>query len=568
MFRLNLMVVFCSWVVLTAAFLDARGEGRQEAGSKPGAGEAEKPNVGSRKAILRGLDMKVTLQVMDRRLSDVVQQLGKPAGITVLIDNRALDSVGLDADKVKITRHLEGISLRSTLNLILRELELTWTIRDGALVVTTYEEVEAQMRTEIINVADIIEALHGDYDTLVEVITTSVEPESWDEVGGPGSVEPYRGTLIVSQTQEVLEVIKSLLETLRAARKMAHADKAPPVVSLQTLGAAHQPGQAEAAIEAALDKPWKLEFENTPLSDAAAAIDKAFEITTVIDVRALDTVGLGADTPISFSARNLTLRQALRHMLRDLELTFLIQDEVLQITTEIGCESNHIRVYPVLDLLSEVRAEDELELNPQEFGFESLIEAITATIDVETWADVGGPGTITEVEGLGVLVVSQTLQVHENVEKLFTDLRKVIAQRPPVEAKNDKDAPKRLAIYLLNVPVGNPPQAGNGGVAPGGVFGQAGNLAGGQQRLDAVTADEFLEIVQELIEPNSWKDDGVYAKAIAGRLIVRHNEAVHRKISRLGMRLRILGFQEVLPGPRGGGFGRGGLGGGQGGGFF
>ena len=110
MFRLNLMVVFCSWVVLTAASSDARGQERQEAGSKPSGGEAEKPKVGSREAILRGLDKKVTLQVMDRRLSDVVQQLGKPAGITVLIDHRALDTVGLNADKIKITRHLEGIS--------------------------------------------------------------------------------------------------------------------------------------------------------------------------------------------------------------------------------------------------------------------------------------------------------------------------------------------------------------------------------------------------------------------------------------------------------------------------
>ena len=49
--------------------------------------------------------------------------------------------------------------------------------------------------------------------------------------------------------------------------------------------------------------------------------------------------------------------------------TSFIQDEVLQITTlEADYANPNIRVYPVLDLLSEVRAEDELELNPAVFG--------------------------------------------------------------------------------------------------------------------------------------------------------------------------------------------------------
>jgi len=59
--------------------------------------------------------------------------------------------------------------------------------------------------------------LEPDFDALIELITTTVEPTSWDEVGGPGSVKEFEGnlSLVISQTQEVHEQIADLLEQLR-----------------------------------------------------------------------------------------------------------------------------------------------------------------------------------------------------------------------------------------------------------------------------------------------------------------------------------------------------------------
>ncbi len=56
-----------------------------------------------------------------------------------------------------------------------------------------------------------------DFDTLIELITSTVAPESWDEVGGPGTLAQYDGnlSLVVSNTQEVHEQIVGLLEQLR-----------------------------------------------------------------------------------------------------------------------------------------------------------------------------------------------------------------------------------------------------------------------------------------------------------------------------------------------------------------
>ncbi|MCA9174758.1 MAG: hypothetical protein KDB14_09770 [Planctomycetales bacterium] len=57
----------------------------------------------------------------------------------------------------------------------------------------------------------------ADFDTLIELITTTIAPDSWDEVGGPGAIEafPTNLSLVVSQTQDVHEQISDLLDQLR-----------------------------------------------------------------------------------------------------------------------------------------------------------------------------------------------------------------------------------------------------------------------------------------------------------------------------------------------------------------
>ena len=57
----------------------------------------------------------------------------------------------------------------------------------------------------------------ADFDSLMELITSTIQPTSWDEVGGPGSIAEFATnlSLVISQTQEVHEQIVDLLEQLR-----------------------------------------------------------------------------------------------------------------------------------------------------------------------------------------------------------------------------------------------------------------------------------------------------------------------------------------------------------------
>jgi len=59
--------------------------------------------------------------------------------------------------------------------------------------------------------------LEADFDSLIELITSAVSPETWDQVGGTGSIAPVDSSLslVISQTEEVHEEIVDLLEQLR-----------------------------------------------------------------------------------------------------------------------------------------------------------------------------------------------------------------------------------------------------------------------------------------------------------------------------------------------------------------
>ena len=59
-----------------------------------------------------------------------------------------------------------------------------------------------------------------DFDSLIDVITSTVRPTSWEDVGGPGSLRPDepKMALVVSQTQANQDAVLDLLTLLRRSR--------------------------------------------------------------------------------------------------------------------------------------------------------------------------------------------------------------------------------------------------------------------------------------------------------------------------------------------------------------
>ncbi len=110
---------------------------------------------------------------------------------------------------------------------------------------------------------------------------------------------------------------------------------------------------SENKIRATLDQETSLEFIETPLQDVVDYLKDRHNIEIQVDHRALESQGLGSDTPITRNLKGITFGSALRLMLSDLGLTYVIADEVLMITSPEEAEKHlEIRLYNVGELLA------------------------------------------------------------------------------------------------------------------------------------------------------------------------------------------------------------------------
>jgi hypothetical protein len=91
---------------------------------------------------------------------------------------------------------------------------------------------------------------------------------------------------------------------------------------------------SEARIHAALDKPADIQFVETPLKDAIDFLAAEHGIPMVLNAKNLEEAGMTMDTPVTKNLSGLTLRSTLNLLLDELELTYVIQNGVLMITTE------------------------------------------------------------------------------------------------------------------------------------------------------------------------------------------------------------------------------------------
>ncbi len=201
--------------------------------SEPGP-EADGASAAVKK-IEAALQTTAELEFIETPLADVMDAIQEMHKINVEIDQRALDDVGVPSD-VPVTKSLAGISLASALNLMLREMDLTWTIQDEVLLITTPEVEETLLITRLYEVGDLVVCRDesgdewADYDSLIEVLTTTVKPESWEDVGGPASVAaaPLGAEMLaIAHTYRMHSRIEQLLEEMRAIAREKGGE--PPV---------------------------------------------------------------------------------------------------------------------------------------------------------------------------------------------------------------------------------------------------------------------------------------------------------------------------------------------------
>ncbi|HVW36545.1 MAG TPA: hypothetical protein VHB99_04540, partial [Pirellulales bacterium] len=194
--------------------------------------EADPCPCGHEAQIAGALREKCDFEFARIPLVDALNWLAERRQVQLSFDHKALADEGVRLD-APVTCSAKGLSYQAALELLLDERKLTYVIRHEVLLITTKTEAENILITKVYPVFDLVASppngsgnrTEFDFDSLIENITTAIEPTSWDEVGGPGAIQSFTNSaaLVISQRPEIHDEIA---EYLKAHREVAKAQNA------------------------------------------------------------------------------------------------------------------------------------------------------------------------------------------------------------------------------------------------------------------------------------------------------------------------------------------------------
>ncbi len=477
---------------------------------------------------------KVEIDVIDTRLRDALQVVSEQIEVPIRIDQRALDDNGQDAE-TEVTLRTPKVAADTLLPILLKEVRLTYRIDTTGVVVTTWEAAESNLVRRVYPVSDLIhQGPQSDPGYLMEVITSTVEPSQWEQLGGPAVITHFQNNLIVDCVEKTHKKVESLLARLREVKNLSND-------SYSTAALYAFPEDSKAAdIEAKMNSVRvPTEFIDLPLEEVLAFLSDTSEIPIVLDKRSLAEIGISPDQPIDLAVKDLTLKQAFAVLAEQQDLSWYVVGGMIIVTTHEEAERElEIRLYPVRDLvwhglnirdpalrtqlwqltrtspdgLIKPLGRTDLKKTdlPQMPDFDNLVQTITSTLQPSSWEELGGPGSITNYPLCDCLVVQQTREVHEKLAELLYQIR---SQSESVDREQLADKIKQISQDILTVRY-TPYQVTGTNVD--------------------FNRDDFQSIgaqVKQLIEPDSWGDKDHFVIATQGGLIVRQERDAHEKIA-------------------------------------
>ncbi len=388
------------------------------------------------------LARKVTVEFDEVSLREIGEWIQENQGIPVVLDRVALTDVGIPAGE-PITDHLDDEPLYLLLNR-LSSLELDWFVSDNVLQITTAEVAEESLSTESYNVQDLLDQGISP-DALIETINASTEGP-WEDVDGIGGVLEWLGNvLFIRTTAQQHREIRGLFSALRDHGKATWTYDPP----------------SHAKLREKLQQAVSADFDETPLFLAIRDLAGQAQADIRLRTAALQDVGVHKREPVSLKLADRKLGTVLRVLLSNLELTWMLQDGVMWIT-------------------STEEAEDHLQTVVLDVGDLCSNEAETAELADAVMDQTEGPWE--DVDGIGgrivfplpkTMVVRQTEQVLAEMKQLLETYRRALATSKP--RKQETIDPEEVITHYY--------------------------------RLDADIANDLAGILPQLVQPETWAEN-------------------------------------------------------------
>ncbi len=206
--------------------------------------------------------------------------------------------------------------------------------------------------------------------------------------------------------------------------------------------AAPQP-TADSTVQKALAEPAELDFDQTSLKDVLEAIGIRHRINIILDEKSFNDASIPFETPITINVKGVSLRSALRLMLQQHDLNYLLDDgadNVLIITTDACRAKEHldVRLFDVHELTPPPN--EYLLADPE---YDEIVEVITGTIAPQTWTSAGGAGSVAPFGDM--LVVAQTDEVQAMIPPLLAALETARKQQQPAAKDSARAIPAASA---------------------------------------------------------------------------------------------------------------------------
>lgn len=163
------------------------------------------------------LDDETEMEFIETPLQDVVEYVSDLHGIPVLIDESALEEVGITTD-APITFQSRSATLKSSLTNMLQPMKLDLLVGNDVLKITSQKQAAEKMQ---ICVYETRRLKHITTDMLSEVIRSSVDPGGWRPDASPAdekrraTITAIPGGLVITQSwrnhEQVVDVLRQLM---------------------------------------------------------------------------------------------------------------------------------------------------------------------------------------------------------------------------------------------------------------------------------------------------------------------------------------------------------------------
>jgi hypothetical protein len=308
-----------------------------------------------------------------------------------------------------VSLKLDDVTVAEAIDRLLGERKLrAVAVGDQLLVTGPAEEPQTKVDHPI---DDLAGKKTESLEELLGLVYLYVAPETWDAVGGKGTIAASGGAFHVTQSPKVQRELAAFLDRLRKARGLTPRD---PATTLDT--------RLDRAAEV-LQKPVTMNFRpGVPLEQVLARLTAVSGATFTVDSLSLAAQGFDPREPIGCSADQHAVGRVLAALCAPREWAWrVVNERVVEITSR---DALRRRFYVEFYSLPATAAGEETT-GP---GWATKIRT---QLGDESWRDVGGRGAVLYDEVSRRLIVLQHQEAHQRIAHLLAEAS---GSAPPVFA--------------------------------------------------------------------------------------------------------------------------------------